>query len=97
MPKDREPASLTLEECQAMLAAAPERKGRFGRRRKAEAPAVAAEPATGAKVAKPRARKKPAVTEAAATGPAKPAKSKAAKKKKSRVRGAPPEDPAAGG
>ncbi|MGH8130146.1 MAG: type I DNA topoisomerase, partial [Steroidobacteraceae bacterium] len=35
VPKDREPASLTLEECQALLAAAPERKGRFGRRTKA--------------------------------------------------------------
>jgi DNA topoisomerase-1 len=28
IPKDREPTSLTLEECQAILAAAPERKGR---------------------------------------------------------------------
>ena len=101
VPKDREPASLTLEECQAMLAAAPERKGRFGRRRKAEAPAAAAaEPATGAKAAKPRARKKPAVADAAAAGPdkpAKPAKRKAAKKKNPRAKGAPPEDPAAGG
>jgi DNA topoisomerase-1 len=41
-PKERDPASLTLEECQALLAAAPERKGRFGRRRKAAAPAAAA-------------------------------------------------------
>ncbi|HXV40004.1 MAG TPA: type I DNA topoisomerase [Steroidobacteraceae bacterium] len=40
-PKDRDPASLTLEECQALLAAAPERKGRFGRRAKA-APAATA-------------------------------------------------------
>ncbi|HWJ05686.1 MAG TPA: DNA topoisomerase I [Steroidobacteraceae bacterium] len=31
IPKDREPRSLTLEECQALLAAAPERKG-WGRR-----------------------------------------------------------------
>ncbi|MBV9727562.1 MAG: DNA topoisomerase I [Gammaproteobacteria bacterium] len=30
IPKDRDPKSLTLEECQALLAAAPER-GRFGR------------------------------------------------------------------
>ena len=41
VPKDRDPASLTLEECQALLAAAPERKGRFGRRAKAAAPAAA--------------------------------------------------------
>ena len=32
IPKDRDPKSLTLEECQAMLAAAPERKGRWGRK-----------------------------------------------------------------
>ncbi len=32
VPKDREPKSLTLEECRTLLAAAPERgKGRFGR------------------------------------------------------------------
>jgi DNA topoisomerase-1 len=32
IPKDREPASLTLEECQAILAAAPEKRGRWGRK-----------------------------------------------------------------
>src|SRR5512137_522504 len=32
IPKEREPASLTLEECQAILAAAPERKGRWGKK-----------------------------------------------------------------
>ena len=40
VPKDRDPGSLTLEECQALIAAAPERKGRFGRRAKAAAPAA---------------------------------------------------------
>src|SRR5580658_3374984 len=30
MPKDRDPKALTLEECRALLAAAPERGGRFG-------------------------------------------------------------------
>src|SRR6185312_14041005 len=53
VPKDREPKSLVLEECRALLAQAPERgKGRFGRgrgRRGAPAPAAAAPgaPATG--------------------------------------------------
>ncbi|MBX3704435.1 MAG: type I DNA topoisomerase [Steroidobacteraceae bacterium] len=65
-PKDRDPASLTLEECQALLAAAPERKGRFGRR--AKAPPAAGAPAAGkvadalkpakAKATKPKAPKK---------------------------------------
>jgi DNA topoisomerase-1 len=32
VPKDREPASLSLEECRAILAAAPERKGRWGKK-----------------------------------------------------------------
>src|SRR5579883_2302304 len=38
VPKDREPKSLTLEECRTLLAAAPERgKGRFGRGRRGAA------------------------------------------------------------
>ena len=41
IPKDREPASLTLAECVALAEAAPERKGRFGRR--AVAPAAVKE------------------------------------------------------
>ena len=71
-PKDRDPASLTLEECQALLAAAPERKGRFGRfgRRKAAATtaddAAAAQAASAAppKAAKPKAAKPEAPAEA---------------------------------
>jgi len=77
VPKDREPASLTLEECQALLAAAPERKGRFGRRAKAPAPAAADAQAPAAAPKAPRARKKAATPEA---GEAKPAK-KAARRK----------------
>src|SRR5579862_8027145 len=46
IPKERDPKSLTLEECKALIAAAPERGGRFGRfRRGAKA---AAKPADGA-------------------------------------------------
>jgi DNA topoisomerase-1 len=81
VPKDREPASLTLEECRALLAAAPERKGRFGRRAKAAAPAAdaapAPAPADAAKVkAEPKraprkaAKKKPAAKKSAAAGDA---------------------------
>ncbi len=65
-PKDRDPASLSLEECQALLAAAPERKGRFGRRVKAAAPAAAA--ADAAATAKPKRSRKAATTAAPAAG-----------------------------
>jgi DNA topoisomerase-1 len=47
IPKDREPKSLTLEECRALLAAAPERKGGWGRRGGARKSA----PANGASTA----------------------------------------------
>src|SRR5262245_26527397 len=73
VPKDREPASLTLEECKALLAAAPERKGRFGRRVKAPAPAA---PST-AEAAAPTAN---AVADAPPAPKAKRAKKKAAPK-----------------
>ncbi|HUO67690.1 MAG TPA: DNA topoisomerase I [Gammaproteobacteria bacterium] len=42
IPKDRVPAELTLEECQGLLAAAPERRARGMRRGKAAAPAASA-------------------------------------------------------
>ncbi len=77
VPKDREPASLTLEECQALIAAAPERKGRFGRfgRRKA-APAAEAAAAPAAAPAEPKAAKPKAAKPKAAKK--KPAKKKPA-------------------
>ena len=98
VPKDRDPASLTLEECQALIAAAPERRGRFGRRAKASAPATApAENATPAKA--PRARRKSAAEPGAppAAKPVKAAKArKAAKKKKPAAKKAAAQDPPAG-
>ena len=52
IPKDRDPKSLTLEECRVMLAAAPERGARFGRfRRGKRAAGGAAAPATAASAA----------------------------------------------
>ncbi len=58
IPKDRDPKSLTLEECRALLAAAPVRpqRGRFGKKGKA----AKAAPAPKAKVAKaPQLAKEP--------------------------------------
>src|SRR5438046_6199021 len=46
LPKDRDPKALTLEECRALLAAAPERGARFGRWGKGKRAAAAA-PADG--------------------------------------------------
>jgi DNA topoisomerase-1 len=51
IPKDRVPADLTLEECQALLAAAPERRARGMRRGKAAAPAASNTAATDEKSA----------------------------------------------
>jgi DNA topoisomerase I len=61
IPKDKTPSELTLEECQALLAAAPERRGRAMKRK---APPAAAAPAADtaakvpAKATKPAAKKK---------------------------------------
>jgi DNA topoisomerase-1 len=69
VPKDREPKSLTLEECLELLAAAPER-GRRGKKKVAKKPA-AKKKAVKKKTKKKKAKKKPAKKKA----------TKAAKKK----------------
>ncbi len=73
IPKDRDPKSLGLEECRAILAAAPERKGRWGKKT-----------ATG----KAAGRKAAAAGDADSAGNAvaKPVKEKAAPKKKAAAR-----------
>jgi DNA topoisomerase-1 len=61
IPKDKVPKELTLEECQALLAAAPERRGRGMKRKPAPAAAAAAtNAATPAEAAKAPAEKKKA-------------------------------------
>ena len=82
IPKDKEPKSLTLEECQALLAAAPERTfGKWGRKKGAKgtkAPAKAApaaQPTPASKTASPKS--KPAPVRLAAKG-SKPAVDKQA-------------------
>jgi DNA topoisomerase-1 len=72
IPKDRDPKSLTLEECQALIAAAPERKGRWAKK------------SATAKTTKAKA-KPPA--DAGGTSPA-PKKKAAAKKKKTTAKAA---------
>ena len=63
IPKDRDPKELTLEDCVALLAAAPERRARG--RKKPAAPAAATDTATEAPAPKRRARKPKAKKEAA--------------------------------
>jgi len=59
IPKDREPKSLTLEDCRKLIEAAPVRFGRFGKGKpKGKAAAKAEQPPAAAKISKaPRARK----------------------------------------
>jgi len=77
IPKDRDPKSLTLEECKALLEAAPPRRGRWGRKTPSADKAPAAEvPSTAAgeplkpKAATRRRAKAPPDVETAASKPA---------------------------
>ena len=82
MPKDTDPKAIALELCRELLAAAPLRGSRFGRK-KAAAPA-AAKPAAAAGAASARPEKKSAKAASKAVVPAtaaKPEKKPAAKKK----------------
>ena len=56
IPKDREPKDLTLDECQAMIEAAPERRGR--RRAKKTAKKTAAKKTTAKKTKKKATKKR---------------------------------------
>jgi DNA topoisomerase-1 len=58
IPKDKTPKELTLDECQAMLAAAPERRGRGMKRKPGPAAPAAAEPAAALKAKAPADAKK---------------------------------------
>jgi DNA topoisomerase-1 len=59
VPKDRDPKSLALEECQALLAAAPARRGRFRRGRAADSKPAAEANKVPAKPKMKRGRAKP--------------------------------------
>jgi DNA topoisomerase-1 len=93
IPKGKEPASLTLEECVALADATPEKRSRFARRAPAEASKTTAAPAakTARKVAAKKSPAKKTVTKVAAkktaaktikASPAKKAKAKKVAKKK---------------
>jgi DNA topoisomerase-1 len=75
VPKDREPKSLTLEECQAAIAAAPERRGRKKK-------AAAKKAATKKTATKKTAAKKKTSKKKAAAGKKTSSKKKTASKKK---------------
>jgi DNA topoisomerase-1 len=87
IPKGKEPASLTLEECVELAANTPEKVGRFGRRKTAaDSPAVAGAPAkTARKTAPPKKAAKVATKTAKVAKVAKKTTKTAAKKTATKV------------
>jgi DNA topoisomerase-1 len=89
IPKDTDPKTIVLEVCRELLAAAPPRGSRFGRK-KVTAPAKAAPAAAAPAAAKPAAKAKKSATKpeakATATSAPKPEKKAEAAKKKSAAR-----------
>ena len=81
IPKDTDPKAVTLETCRELLAAAPPRGSRFGRK-KGAAPAPAAAAKTDAAPAKKSAAKSAQKSEGADAPAAKPEKKSAPAKKK---------------
>ena len=84
IPKDRDPKSLTLEECKALLEAAPLRpaRGRFGRGARGKMKGKAAPKAAAAKAAAPAVADAAKPKAKAKTKPKAKAKAKAKKKRK---------------
>ncbi len=89
MPKDRDPKTLTLEECRALLAAAPLRPARFGKRGKNGTAATKAAASKQAAAAKASAAKAVAAETANGEGTAKPKAAKKTAAKKSVKKAAP--------
>jgi DNA topoisomerase I len=79
IPKGKDPASLTLEECIALADATPEKKGRFGRRAEPKAEATPAKTSAPKKAAKTAAKSAAGEATKAKATPKKAAKKTAAK------------------
>jgi len=95
IPKDREPASLTLEECRELLAAAPERRGRRGAK-SGKGPTKSA-PATDAASRKTNGAKKPPASRSKAAKTSASGKKRASTKKPASTKPAKPAKRGSGG